>query len=222
MTRRKIFCIGFNKTGTTSLSHYFRLCGLTSCHWPSVVDGTDYEARCVAVWNQPAKVLETLKPVIADYEVHSDVPWSGLVAELAARYPDALFILSTREPAMWWNSLDAHWSLATRRHRLSPFERIQFQPYLTGLDRRFGREHRGELTGAFLAHEAFVTQTLPPQMLLKIDISDKNFAERLSGFAGTDPAIPFPAAMPRPSPPQKAARRLLRSLARKYRFGRGW
>jgi hypothetical protein len=36
--RQKIFCIGFNKTGTSSLNTFFRYCGLKSEHgvnWPN-------------------------------------------------------------------------------------------------------------------------------------------------------------------------------------------
>lgn len=222
MTGRKIFCIGFNKTGTTSLGEYFRLCGLTSCHWPSVVDGIDYEARCAPIWNQPDKVLDQLAPVLDAYQVHSDVPWPGLVAQLAARYPDALFVLSTRAPEAWWSSLEAHWSLGVRQHRLSPYERIQFRPYLDNLNRCFGRQHRSELIQAFLAHEAAVSKLLPPDALLKIGIGEESLVARLARFAGTDPGVHFPAAQSRPAPPVKAARRLLGSISRKYRFGAGW
>lgn len=222
MNGRKIFCIGFNKTGTTSLANYFRRCGLTACHWPSVVNGTDYEAKCASIWNQPAKVLDTLAPVIAAYEVHSDVPWPGLVKELAVSYPDARFILSTRNPESWWNSLDAHWSLNTRRHRMSPYERVQFRPYLGDLDRRFGRQHRSELIQAFMTHERTVIETLPCDAVLKIDIGDEHLALKLANFIGTDPDVPFPIAQSRPTRTIKAVRRLWRSMTRKHRFGPGW
>ena len=222
MTARKIFCVGFNKTGTTSLAEYFSQCGLTTCHWPSIVDGVDFEARCADVWDQPERVLDQLAPVMGAYQVHSDVPWSGLVAELMIQHPGSQFILSTRSPDGWWNSLDAHWALGARRHRMSPFERIQFQRYMPGVDRHFGREHRDELVGAFLAHREYVAETVPPDLLLQLDIDEGNIAGKLSEFTGTDPSVSFPEAAPRPASPIKAIRRIARSLTRRRRFGPGW
>ena len=221
MILRKIFCVGFHKTGTTSLAEYYNLAGMTACHWPTVVAGVDHEATCARLWDDPAGLLRQLQPVIDAFDVHSDVPWPGLVNELVTEFPDALFILSVRDPASWWNSLEAHWALRVRSHTLSPYERAQYRRYLTDVTRPFSRSDRDQLMVAYRQHNEHVRKTVPSERLLDVRIDDPGIAGRLASFAGTNPSVPFPIAQPRPASMVKALRRALRARRNDRRFGPG-
>jgi hypothetical protein len=45
VARPKVFCLSFQKVGTTSLHEFLLAAGLTSCHGPHQVDGIDYMER---------------------------------------------------------------------------------------------------------------------------------------------------------------------------------
>jgi hypothetical protein len=89
--KRKIFCIGFNKTGTSSLHDFFIECGLGSIHndsWPNytkVDNGKKY-------FNQ---------------QCYSDGEQSDFV-QLDNWFPGSLFIFNTRDEKSWLYSRVKH------------------------------------------------------------------------------------------------------------------
>jgi hypothetical protein len=95
----KIFCIGQNKTGTTSLKKFFQDHGFRVGDQPTaeqLID--DYIARN---WKPILKYCETA-------EVFQDVPFSNdyLYVVLDFYFPNAKFILSERDNAeQWYNSI---------------------------------------------------------------------------------------------------------------------
>lgn len=95
----KIFCIGQNKTGTTSLHKFFEDHGFKVGDQPTaelLID--DYIARN---WKPILKYCETA-------EVFQDIPFSNdyLYVVLDHHFPNAKFILSERDTAeQWYNSI---------------------------------------------------------------------------------------------------------------------
>ena len=95
----KIFCIGQNKTGTTSLQKFFQDHGFKVGDQPTaelLMD--DYIARN---WKPILKYCETA-------EVFQDVPFSNdfLYVLLDHHFPNAKFILTERDsPEQWYNSI---------------------------------------------------------------------------------------------------------------------
>lgn len=99
--RTKVFCIGRNKTGTTSmaalLEHYgFRV-------------GPQREVERLLLdlgWTPGARLWE----FVESHEAFQDVPFSSswLLPELFARYPEARYVLTTRDPEAWYASLKNH------------------------------------------------------------------------------------------------------------------
>ncbi len=88
---QKIFCIGFNKTGTTSLHRFFKSCGLSSvhntewCHYSYVKKGKDYFIdQCYTDGEQCNFTL------------------------LEKWFPNSLFILNTRDKKEWLYSRVKH------------------------------------------------------------------------------------------------------------------
>lgn len=91
MEEQKIFCIGFNKTGTTSLHNFFKSCGLTSihntewCHYSYIKKGKEYFID----------------------QCYSDGEQSNFV-QLEKWFPNSLFILNTRTKKEWLYSRVKH------------------------------------------------------------------------------------------------------------------
>ena len=79
----KVFCVGFNKTATTSLTRLLKDLGLTTCHdpeWARVVDMTD--------------------PLLAQYDAFSDGECADIEA-LDLAFPGSKFVLNTRALDRW-------------------------------------------------------------------------------------------------------------------------
>jgi len=103
----KIFCISFQRTGTTSVGDFFEQNGF---------------AR--AGWNETKKNQWGLKYFFGNYEgifnskdfkrnkVFEDGPWSlhcgHFYKVLFHRFPNARFVLFTRDPDNWYRSMMSH------------------------------------------------------------------------------------------------------------------
>jgi hypothetical protein len=92
---KKIFCIGFNKTGTTSIADAFKSIGYKSFHKPT--------------WVKQAN--EKNKEFIDKFDIFSDGNGNADVEWLNTNY-DALFILNWRDVKTWcvsrWNHARAN------------------------------------------------------------------------------------------------------------------
>jgi hypothetical protein len=106
----KIFQIGFNKCGTSTIHHYLRVNGVRSVHW----DNGRLAQRMFAN-------LANGKDLLAGYEAFdafTDMEYLDdrgtfleaykLFPYLAAQYPDAVFILNTRDRENWIRSRLRH------------------------------------------------------------------------------------------------------------------
>ena len=87
--RRKIFCVGFNKTGTSTLDALFK----EQLGYNSVHNNTEW-----TYWTFSAQDRR-----LNDYDAFSDGE-SAFIANLKKRYPDAYFILNTRPLKSWVSS----------------------------------------------------------------------------------------------------------------------
>ena len=100
MNKQKIFCIGANKTGTTSLYHTFKHLGF--------INGGNIDG--VPLLMEPY-YHDNFKPIIEfckSADVFQDLPFSipKTYEILEKEFPDAKFILSIRESSEhWYNSL---------------------------------------------------------------------------------------------------------------------
>ncbi len=98
MKQTKVFCIGFHKTGTSSLRLALRTLGYTVAgfdqfrHLAQKPDLTRAEITAVAI--------ETAR----DFDAVQDMPWPVLYAELDKAFPGSKFIHVVRDPARWISS----------------------------------------------------------------------------------------------------------------------
>lgn len=93
----KVFCIGFHKTGTTSLAKALKELGYTVTGPNAVRDP-----------NISQNVYDVAFPLVEKFDAFQDNPWPLLFRELDERYPNSKFILTVRRPEDWIRSQVKH------------------------------------------------------------------------------------------------------------------
>ena len=99
--KKKIFGIGFSKTGTTSFEQFFESLGYRVCRgrWNNHMTNYLCALHCN---NDVENILDTTKY----FDAFFDAPWGGteLYKTLAFTYPEALFLCSRRSVESWFRS----------------------------------------------------------------------------------------------------------------------
>lgn len=97
VSRRKVFCIGAHKTGTTSMERALSVLGLTVCPTEAWWANPELQSEFYASHYGPVFDL------IAKYDAFQDSPFnhSDFYQALAETYPDARFILTLRDTDHW-------------------------------------------------------------------------------------------------------------------------
>ena len=93
----KVFCVGFHKTGTSSLGRALEVLGYTVCGEVGV-----REARIGEI------ALDLAKQKLPHYDAFQDNPWPILFRELDTACPNSRFILTSRETERWLASITRH------------------------------------------------------------------------------------------------------------------
>lgn len=114
----KIFVVGFNKCGTTSLHKMFRRAGIASSHYRH--NGADGSSQVIAeTMASNARAGQPLLTGIEDATAYSDMDMCskhsylsgiGQFRQLDRQYPGSRFILNTRDPENWLNSRCRHFN----------------------------------------------------------------------------------------------------------------
>jgi len=94
----KVFGIGCNKTGTTTLGHCLKLLGFgPHAHWPN-------SNRLVKHWAQGN--YQPILEFAENFECFDDSPWNitDVYQHLDIRFPKSKFILTLRDSDSWFTS----------------------------------------------------------------------------------------------------------------------
>jgi hypothetical protein len=103
---RRVFGIGWQKTGTVSLALALRSLGYLTCHFAPWIIGHHHHSDPAV-----ARVdLDRIEP----YDAVLDIPAAALYRELDRRFPNSLFILTTRETEAWLDSAEIHMTRTKR------------------------------------------------------------------------------------------------------------
>ncbi len=176
----KVFCIGFQKTGTSSLSKALQALGFSVGDAVGVLNQTvDWQ-----VADPRPEIVEKVLGVVAGVDAIQDSPCAFLYRELDAAYPGAKFILTTRDTEDW---------LASYR-RYFPDQNNPLRRWMYGVERLSGNEARyREIFEAQNAeiHAYFAKR---PQDLLVMDLSKGDGWLKLVSFLGEETLKPFPHA----------------------------
>jgi hypothetical protein len=179
----KHFVISLPRTGTKSTDQFFRERGFLTVHWPTVVDGVDYQSAVVGHESNPSFVAELLQPVIARRDVFSDVPFPALYRELSARYAHAKFILAYRNAFDWVRSMRGHHAKAARG--FTPFERVLYWSYFPERPERLSDLSDRDLLGMHARHMAEAIDFFAgyPERLGVFDLDAGDSGARVAAFA---------------------------------------
>jgi hypothetical protein len=173
--RPKVFCIGFQKTGTTTMMEVLRLLGYR-------VTGPNHA--------RDKDIAEKFERVAAElshrYDAFQDNPWPLVYRQMDALHPESKFILTTRDEQGWYDSYRNHFE-----HKEStPMEVLLYGPearYFEGgpeLYKGRMRRHNQEVRDYFRDR---------PDDLLVLDISRDPRWEPICAFLGLPvPEVPFP------------------------------
>jgi hypothetical protein len=181
----KVFGIGFQKTGTSSLDEAFRILGYRTDKGVFI----NAPAKRNSIFIDPpltnAKVLARVLPVAREKDAFSDNPWPLLYRELDALFPGSKFVLTVRDPDTWLASLVRHYG--TRESDMLE--------WLYGCRSIPGNEAR--CVPIYEAHNATVRKHFASRQdaLLEIDIERQPQWDALCAFlARPVSAKPFPHA----------------------------
>ena len=199
MTGRKIFVVSLHRTMTRSTDILLSSLGYSTLHFPKFFGGENLMDAVRGLENEPERVVDRLTALIESRDALSDVPIPGLYRTLAERWPGSRFILIKRDPLDWERSVRGH----MKERVLSPFNLIQYRPYLDRDVRQLRQVPAGGLASIHERHTREVVQFFEiergePDRLCIADIRDGDAGERICAFLGHDP-VPLPRLSGRPS-----------------------
>jgi hypothetical protein len=196
----KVFCIGFHKTGTTSLYAAltqlgFKVTGPIEERWSAERLRREGAKLCVEIARR--------------YDAVEDMPWPIFFRELDAAYPGSKFILSLREPGAWFASIEKHFGEGDNEmHR-----------FIYGDAHGSAPRSRERWIAVKTAHEAAVrAHFLGRADLLEMDLARGDGWEKLCPFlAVRAPSTPFPVkntSADRQTVAYRLKRKVIRALGR--------
>ena len=201
--KRKIFCIGLGRTGTTSLHEAFQALGLRSRHFPySLLDDPFGEE-------------------LAQADAFSDLPIPLYFEAYAERFADARFILTTRSEDSWlqsvewllangskiWGGHDSTWQPGgvVERAHMRVFGTERFEPE--------------KMLAVYRAHNAAVLDFFAnDSRFLHLELEDTLRFEQLADFIGVDTDLRGP--LPRANRRWRPLPALIQKIAYRLGFGR--
>jgi len=170
----KVFCIGFHKTGTSSLG--------------AALDVLGYQVGGPFGVRDPDIAEHALDEAVARlrrYDAVQDNPWPLLFRELDQRYPGARFVLTVRQEDEWWDSVMAHFGGASSPMREWIYGHGDPVGHEAAYRARY-RRHNDDARAHFAGRE---------DDLLVMCLDEGDGWGPLCPFLGVDePAAPFPHA----------------------------
>jgi len=181
----KVFGVGFQKTGTSSLDAAFRILGYRTDKGVFINAPGKKSSLRIAPPLTRASVLKRVLTIAQEKEAFSDNPWPLLYHELDCLFPDSRFVLTVREPGAWLASLVRHFGDA----------QSDMLEWIYGCRSVRGNEAR--CLDVYEAHNAAVRAHFAarPGTLLEVNIEKQPRWDELCAFLGKAiPAQPFPRA----------------------------
>lgn len=102
---KRIFCIGMNKTGTSTMGHCFKKLGLYPLASPTTM--TPELTKELKIFFKTRNYDDILN-FAENCKTFEDRPWNmwDMYRHIDKRFPDSLFILTVRNSDSWWRSTE--------------------------------------------------------------------------------------------------------------------
>jgi hypothetical protein len=179
MKTPKVFCVGFQKTGTTSMAVALEILGY----------------RVASIFGHEEKDLAALSrdfvprglEIAATFDAVQDMPWPLMFRELDQAVPGSKFILTWRDTDRWLSSICGHFGR-------NP-DILQALTY--GSDAPFPVGYEAHYRTVYDRHNAAVRAHFRdrPAALLEVNLSEGDGWPKLCGFLEVAvPETPFPTS----------------------------
>ena len=115
----RVICVGFNKTGTSTVHHCFSELHFFPVASPSTIGRRGREAIDALFKKEDyGPALELAE----GFKAFEDRPWNvwEMYKRLDERFPDGRFILTERDPETWWRSVH-HWITVANPERAARY-----------------------------------------------------------------------------------------------------
>lgn len=183
---------GFGRTGTLSLKVALEQLGFAPCHHMMEVFANPGQAP---VWLSAAKgEAVDWDSFLSGYKASVDWPSCHFWRELAAHYPEAKVILSTRDARRWYKSISEtiFRAMEGEMPEEGPGRDVMAMARYVVSDETFGgRTDEAHVLDVLTRHEAEVKHGIPAARLLVFDVAEG--WEPLCRFLGVAvPDAPFP------------------------------
>ena len=168
----KVFCLGFQKTGTTSLQYALSLIGYRVA---GIIDANPH--------GSPEALHAEALRLLPQFDAFADNPWPLYFQEFDTMFPDAKFILTTRDPDEWYASVCKHFGNNNTKMRSWVYG--EASPV----------ENRAAYVDRLLAHQEAVRTHFAdrPNDLLEFDVTAGNgWAELCTFLDCASPRREFP------------------------------
>ena len=180
----KVFCIGRNKTGTTSFQKWMNNVKLNVCPQP-------LGEEALAKWGQGD--FSDLVKYSEKYQGFQDLCWNldGVPQLMYSLYPDAYFVLTVRESEdVWYDSLIRYMN-KTKPKTMAGLGRTKRHKLIYGCEIENAEQTKNHYLKYNQTMIDFFTEKQANFMVL--EIPSDNIPERLSQFTGL-PIAHFPHA----------------------------
>jgi hypothetical protein len=203
----RVFCIGMNKTGTSTIKHCFEILRLGPIASPKTYDRA---IRQQIEHFYKHKSYEEMLDLAEHFKAFEDRPWNmwTMYRHAHRRFPDSRFILTVRDPQSWWRSTE-RWITVTK-----PGVMARYEQHL-----RVHEPSQESMTESYLRYNAEVQAYFEGTgKLLVMDIEKGDGWEKLCAFLDLPvPIEAFPHANRQQYTPEDAQliqenRRLRRGL----------
>jgi len=196
----KVFCIGFHKTGTTSMRVLLEALGYR-------VQGHHGVRDAAFVERLRAGDLGELLELAREHDAFEDNPWPIFFRELDRHFPGSQFILTVRDPASWVRS-------AVDSFGRQPGPGTVMRELVYGFGSPVG--HEDVYRSRFERHQREVREHFRgrEEDLLVVDLAEPEALARICGFLGKPPPFErMPHANRGPASSRPRWLRRLRELA---------
>lgn len=170
----KIIGAGFGRTGTVSLKQAFEHLGYPCYHMQEVMKA--YDRGHVEQWEAALRGDDVdWHALFAGYEATVDFPACVFYRELMDAFPDAMVVLSIRDPQRWWNSYSKLVGLVSKAtwFNFVPMFRKFSAMNLHLVDYVFGGSlEKNDSIARYLRHIDEVKATVPDERLLVYSVTE--------------------------------------------------
>lgn len=166
----KVFCIGFHKTGTTSLGSFLEKIGYSNCHGAGPIRKALGDKKMMELLYR--RDYDAVFEIAKNYNSFNDNPWFFIYPALDEQFPGSKFILMTRNEKDWLKSCIQYFGNTTSKFRM----------FLYGKGSPIGNEER--YLKVYRNHNEAVLEFFKnrPDDLLVIELEDPNKMNKIKKF----------------------------------------